>query len=88
MTDTQTLITALEGARVIVEKWCHYQGNTQELFDQYLKPIDKALAASALPARVSVSDDEMDALWTKITGLFSGDLVRAFGRAIQDKIRK
>ena len=38
---------ALEAARVYVEKWCHYQGDHKALFDQYLGPIDKALASSA-----------------------------------------
>ena len=35
---------ALKRARPLVEKWCHYQGNTQALFDEYLGPIDAALA--------------------------------------------
>jgi hypothetical protein len=34
---------ALEKARVIVEKWCHYQGNSPALFAEYLDPIDAAL---------------------------------------------
>jgi hypothetical protein len=34
----------LVAARTIVEKWCHYQGNTPELFDQFLTPIDAAIS--------------------------------------------
>lgn len=45
------LRAALKDARVIVEKWCHYQGNTPELFEQYLGPIDAALAAEGAPTR-------------------------------------
>ena len=30
-------------ARVLVERWCHYQGNSQDLHDTYLAPIDKIL---------------------------------------------
>lgn len=35
--------TALRDARPLVEKWCHYQGNSKVLFDTYLGPIDAAL---------------------------------------------
>jgi hypothetical protein len=38
------LIEALAGARSLVEKWCHYQGDTPELFDKYLGPIDSVLS--------------------------------------------
>ena len=38
------LYEALSTARDIVEKWCHYQGNTKALFDEFLNPIDAALA--------------------------------------------
>lgn len=38
------LVEQLDGARAIVEKWCHYQGNTPELFDEFLAPIDAALS--------------------------------------------
>ncbi len=37
---------ALINARPLVEKWCHYQGDTEALFRQYLDPIDAALEAS------------------------------------------
>ncbi len=37
---------ALRFARPLVEKWCHYQGNTKELFDEYLGPIDAVLSPS------------------------------------------
>ncbi len=40
-----TLFEALTFARTYVEKWCHYQGDSKALFDQYLKPIDAALNA-------------------------------------------
>jgi hypothetical protein len=37
------LLEAARKARVIVEKWCHYQGNTPELFAEYLAPLDAAI---------------------------------------------
>lgn len=37
------LYEALESARAQVKKWCHYQGDSKALFDQYLGPIDAAL---------------------------------------------
>lgn len=43
------LEAALEFARPLVEKWCHYQGDTQALFDQYLGPVDAALAKARPP---------------------------------------
>ena len=39
----ERLAAALREARTIVERWCHYQGNTPELFAQHLGPIDAAL---------------------------------------------
>jgi hypothetical protein len=39
---------ALANARPIVWKWCNYQGNTQDVFDLHVKPIDDLLARSAL----------------------------------------
>lgn len=38
------LLEALIAARNIVEKWCHTQGDSQTLFDEYLAPIDTAIA--------------------------------------------
>ena len=42
----QQLVEALTFARVYVEKWCHYQGNTKDLFDAYLGPINAALSSA------------------------------------------
>ena len=38
------LYQQLKTVRGLVEKWCHYQGNTGELFREHLCPIDDALA--------------------------------------------
>ena len=38
------MLSALKFARPLVEKWCHYQGETEELFDEYLGPVDDAIA--------------------------------------------
>lgn len=38
-----SLLRELTKAREIVEKWCHYQGNSPALFDEYLTSIDAAL---------------------------------------------
>jgi len=35
---------ALQDARELAVGWCHSQGNSQELFDKYIKPIDAALS--------------------------------------------
>lgn len=37
-------VEALEFARPLVEKWCHYQGDHPALFSEYLSPIDTTLA--------------------------------------------
>lgn len=41
--ENKRLRDTLEYARIYVEKWCHYQGDSDSLFNQYLSPIDKAL---------------------------------------------
>lgn len=38
------MYSALVQAKVITAKWCHYQGNSKELFDKYVRPIDELLA--------------------------------------------
>ena len=38
------LYEALSNARELVNKWCHTQGNSKDVFDQYVRPIDVALA--------------------------------------------
>jgi hypothetical protein len=40
----EPLVVELTNARGIVEKWCHYQGNSDALFKEFLEPIDAALA--------------------------------------------
>ena len=34
----------LRRLREIARRWCHYQGNTPELFEEYLGPADAILA--------------------------------------------
>lgn len=36
-------IQALEHAKPIVEKWCHYQGNNKEFHADMIRPIDKSI---------------------------------------------
>jgi len=48
---------ALLFARPLVEKWCHYQGNKQALFDQYLGPIDQALSPTGAIQERTETDD-------------------------------
>ena len=47
---------ALRNARPLVEKWCHYQGATLELLDQYLGPIDEALSGAGEPIDYDAAD--------------------------------
>ena len=41
------LLEMLKHHRATVEKWCHYQGNTQQTFDTHLGPIDAVLTRAA-----------------------------------------
>ena len=45
--NTNELLEAAKEARIIVEKWCHYQGNAPELFAKYLAPLDTAISNAA-----------------------------------------
>ena len=38
------LLAALKAAKKIVDKWCHYQGNTSNLRETYIHPIDRVIA--------------------------------------------
>jgi hypothetical protein len=38
------LVEALEYARPLVDKWCHYQANNEEFREEILAPIDAALS--------------------------------------------
>lgn len=52
---------ALEYARPLVEKWCHYQGDNAQFFADTLAPIDAALGRSQTehdPAQAQHSGDD------------------------------
>lgn len=39
-------------ARILALKWCHYQGNTQALWDKHIEPIDNVLKKIRTTVRV------------------------------------
>lgn len=51
LSENASLKEALERAIPLVEKWCHYQGNNQDFFNETLAPLRAALNGDLVQAQ-------------------------------------